>query len=127
MNNIEAAKKLYWKYLSITYDDLVNEQTKMQKIYIHYDDIIPNLILRNITGFGSTYSCMLCDVNCSNCIYKIATNESCSSGIYHKTYWAIHEAKDLQQLLSAIKDRAHWLAEVIVMVEGKVWNDTNTD
>lgn len=127
MNNIEDAKKLYWKYMGITYEDLVVVEKEIQNHLNHHKEVAPNLILHKITGFGSQYTCMMCKVNCSNCCYKIATGQSCSSGVNHNTYWAIHEAKDLQQLLSAIKDRAHWLAEVIVAVENRGNIDINID
>lgn len=127
MNNIEDAKKLYWKYMCITYEDLVVAEKEIQKQYNFHKEVVPNLILHKITGFGSQYTCMMCKVNCPSCCYEIATGQSCSSGVNHNTYWAIHEAKDLQQLLSAIKDRAHWLAEIIVAVENRIKYDTNTD
>lgn len=114
--NIEAAKQLVKKYREVT----IAELKKLFKVYPNGEDI-----MREITGFGSTSTCMLCqDVGiierenvCKDCVWYSLFPIDDYPCITHKTYYRIEEATDALELKQALLDRAELLEEAIYKAE----------
>jgi hypothetical protein len=106
--NLNEFKALIKRYKTITLDEIEE----------HYCNP------KELTGFGAFYSCTLCQAvsrvtelygmmpNCRRCIYSGDTG--CTR---HKTYQAIAEARDPEELLAAYRARAKYMEGLIK--EGK--------
>lgn len=123
--NINAAKNLLEKYQSITLDELTMVWLKLEldsECGIQGSDV-----LEEITGFGSTGTCMLCkeaqtlkvdgEFFCNHCIYSIHGYPSIDMFCLDSTYDAIAEAKNEKQLFEAIQNRIKYLKETIDFYE----------
>lgn len=101
--NIQAAKELVDKYLSIT----------LKELYSH--SMVAPLSAYLLTGFGSKTACPLCisvDGYCHHCIYGPA-DSSCTKGKNKDTYYAIKDAANPEELFLAFRMRALHLKKII--------------
>jgi hypothetical protein len=106
--NLTEFKALIKRYKTITLEEI--------------EDM--NCDANELTGFGKTYTCTLCQAvpkkmnrfglepNCRRCVYPGDTG--CTR---HKTYQAIAEARDPEELLAAYRARAKYMEGLIK--EGK--------
>lgn len=112
VNNLKEAKELLERYKSITMEQL--EEAYKENPYVNGEKI-----MRNITGFGKTSSCILClAVNevCGKCIYSFRYSgyyPPCIDNIYDE----IHYAKNAKDLFAAIQKRISYLTNVIQYYE----------
>ena len=115
--NIEAAKQLVKKYRKVTIAELEN----LFEEYPTGEDV-----MREITGFGSQSTCMLChhvdkikhETVCKDCIwYSLFPVEEDYPCTEHETYEYIEYATDALELKQALLDRAELLEEAIYKAE----------
>lgn len=128
--NINAARKLLEKYQSITLDELT-------KVWLDLEldngcEIQGADVLAEITGFGCTSTCTLCqeakslkvdgEFFCNHCIYSIHGYPSIDMLCIDHTYDAIVDAKTEKQLFEAIQNRIKYLEETIKFYENSSGN-----
>lgn len=113
--NIEAAKQLVKKYRKVTIAEL-------KKLFEEYPTGAN--VMREITGFGSASTCMLCQYidmiaceKCKNCIWYSLFPVDEYPCIVDETYCHIEEAKNALELKQALLDRAELLGEAIYEAE----------
>lgn len=107
---IESAKKLVEMYKNISIKDI----RKSNKSEIFY----ANNIMYELTGFGSTSKCILCqnaNHKCENCIHKYANDENETFKCVDDTYELILNSENEEQLLDAIKKRIEHLEKLITI------------
>lgn len=105
IKNLAEFKELIKRYKTITLDEIKEE----------------NMSLAELTGFGSTSTCQLCQAikaNCKYCVYGKAWRDRCgcpsyrcTTGKNRKTYDAIENAITPKELLKAYRNRAKHLKE----------------
>lgn len=123
--NINAARKLLEKYQSITLDELTMVWLKLEldsECEIQGSDV-----LAEITGFGCTGTCTLCqeakslkvdgEFFCNHCIYSVHGYPSIDMLCVDHTYEAIVDAENEKQLFDAIQNRIKYLKETIDFYE----------
>ena len=125
--NLEAAKRLVRQYRAITLKTL---KYYKETIKYHYRQTEGIDILETITGFGSPYSCKLCE---SVRYYKWGPQD-CKCRIWVQTepvysfivskypcmnssFYEISHAIDLETLLTLIRDRANLIENIIKIME----------
>ena len=116
MKNLEVAKELLEKYKSVTLEELEQVFKDLQESQEVYDHIIDgDMVLNTITGFGETYTCLLCKaVNgiCKDCIYSFRLNERpipCIDIIYRR----ICNSETAEELYQYLQQRISYLSHVI--------------
>ena len=102
---IKIAKRLVKKYESLTLEIIESAFVKSED-----SKFIGGNILQDLTGFGTTGSCMLCiacHTQCQNCIHSFNPNwkDRIDFPCLTDTYDNICFAESSEQLLEAIKDR----------------------
>jgi len=123
VKNLDAAKQLVNEYRSITL-----EQIEKVADNIDSDDGFGLSVLRNITGFGSINTCILCSAmghplpeRCEGCIHSFFENgyENCDGYmcVIDKTYDDIESSKSACELLNAVRKRADYLDSLIKTCE----------
>lgn len=127
--NINAARKLLEKYQSITLDELTMVWLKLE---LDNEEIKGEDVLAEITGFGCTGTCTLCqeakslkvdeESYCNHCIYSIHGSPSGDLFCLNNTYNAIVDAKNEKQLFEAIQNRIKYLKETIDSYENCLCN-----
>lgn len=112
---LNAAKELVIKYRSITPEDVDKALSS----------IFPRQALANITGFGSSYDCLLCRASnmhvgmmyCNNCIHGYdKQNADIIPCTLHRTFDYLDKVidnKDKEEYLLAVKARAHYIEKRI--------------
>ena len=113
VNNLKEAKELLERYKSITLEQL--EKAYGKEIPFKMGDEV----LNKITGFGKTYSCILClAVNevCENCIYSFRLQER-NTPCLDKIYNEMCNALNAEDLFAAIQKRISYLTNVIQWYE----------
>lgn len=106
IKNIEAAKKLVKRYRSITVEEIDKARAKYRE---------SRLVLQELTGFGDSSTCTLCDSlykGCYECIWSIRQNRHTLKCI-NTTYKSISNFKSSEGLLKAYRKRADVLEELI--------------
>lgn len=123
--NINAARELLEKYQSITLDELTMIWLKLE-LDSEYE-IQGSDVLAEITGFGCTGTCILCqearslkvdgEFYCNHCIYSIHGYPSIDLFCLDNTYNDIASARNEKQLFEAIQNRIKYLKETIDFYE----------
>lgn len=111
--NTETFIKLIDKYKSITKEQL--EQTYNQLLE---DEKISNIheVLTEITGFGDTRKCSLCQSarnNCNLCLYSILKPIDNEYTCLESTYDMIEDSETINELYDAIQNRISFMQYVL--------------
>ena len=113
--NIKEFKTLIATYRAITKKDLKKAKKEFKK---SKGKRYPSQCLSTITGFGTVENCTLCKplikdyyiLDCHKCVYHIKSFERCTASI---TFNKIRHARNLKELLKAIKKRAEYMESLI--------------
>ena len=119
MKNLTAFKALIVLYKSITLKD-IDKSAKDHPFKHNFKD---TPVARDLTGFGSHYSCTLCqDTACKDCVYNhikgIKYDKSkCYKTINTKTYRGIMNATNRKDLKKAFKARAKHMESLLLLIK----------
>lgn len=105
MENIKEFIELKLKYESITKSDI-----KM------WSPGTPPHNLNDLTGFGDTWTCSLCQAIphlCEGCVWCDVTGSPCNKNHNEASYQEIYEAQSTIQLLDALQSRIARMNEVL--------------
>mgnify|MGYP003295476973 CR=1 FL=1 len=108
--NVEAFKELINIYSDFTVEELT-------EFWIENGQ----QTMRELTGFSSVHSCMLCkaaDSKCANCLYKFRESNGEMFPCLEKTYDLIEYAKTPEELYDALQKRIEFMKEVLKYYEG---------
>jgi hypothetical protein len=116
--NLKAAEALVARYNSITIEEIKAKNMR----HFPYDTV------ESLTGFGSRATCTLCQalpqdrpsIMCQYCIYAIdltivddENSHYCVCGEHAETYDAIEDATTPEELLTAYRNRAKHIEEIL--------------
>lgn len=108
--NVEAFKELINIYSDFTVEELT-------EFWIENGQ----QTMRELTGFSSVHSCMLCkaaDGKCVNCLYKFKEPDGEMLPCIEETYDFIEYAKTPEELYDALQKRIEFMKEVLKYYEG---------
>ena len=108
--NVEAFKELINIYSDFTVEELT-------EFWIENG----HQTMRELTGFSSVHSCMLCkaaDSECVNCLYKFRFPNGEMFPCLEETYDFIEDAKTPEELYDALQKRIEFMKETLKYYEG---------
>jgi len=110
-NNISAEHMQAFKSLIKRYKELANPKNTEIKDSYTISIFGGVKVMRNLTGFGSSFSCTLCLTapKCNNCLY-FTSDWLCSN---HDTYDDIYHAKSVTALKKALRARVKYMESVL--------------
>lgn len=114
--NIKEAKELLIKYKSLTLEQITECFDKLKDTY---NTITGYLVMRELTGFGTCYTCSLCKVinsNCDICIYSIYSVKEEYSCV-NESYYLIAKAKTPDRIFYGVQKRIEFLENTIKLCE----------
>lgn len=122
--NIEAARELVSIYRNITIQDINVMDSKLREKYKQIGDLefLVNEIARELTGYGNTARCTLCNavqMSCEECIHSHAYEDTdvmypCTN---HVTYDNIGDAMCAEELQEAFFARATYIEKILKEIE----------
>lgn len=116
MKNLNEFKALIERYESITEDEINKKDVELE--YCSAFEIANEL-----TGYGSTHTCILCTrvgfsrnsyrPNCVDCVYGLSKESDHYGCSLDQTYYAIENAEDTAELLTAFRERAKYMRTLL--------------
>ena len=116
IKNLEEFKALIERYESITLEEIKGA----------FDIHLPFYVRKNLTGFGSEYTCSLCTAigkvpsvdsfySCGPCVYWVSAyrNYGCCEGENMESFDKISDAKTPEDLFSAYRERAKHMRSLL--------------
>ena len=103
--NVEAFKELINIYSDFTVEELTEFWIENGK-----------WTMRELTGFSSVHSCMLCKAansKCANCLYKFRFPDGEMYPCLEKTYDLIEYAETPEELYDALQKRIEFMKETL--------------
>lgn len=113
VSNLKEAKELLEKYKSITLEQL-------EEAYKENPYACGEKVMCNITGFGKVDSCIICSAvnnRCNRCIYSFRMKEAEDVPCLDIIYNEMCDAKNSEELYSAIQKRISYLTHIIEWYE----------
>lgn len=134
ITNIQAAKELLAHYKSLTLAQLEHEWSRFEEDIERIEwgdpsDIVGGDVLHDITGFGTSGSCTLCNAcntQCDNCVYK-TLNDYPEDSFYclDDTYTAVEESINPDELYTNLQFRIERLEKAIKYAELGICEETS--
>lgn len=112
ISNLGVFEELKKKYETITLEEITSEFTKLPEEV----EFSGRKVAHKITGFGDSGSCSLCGPihgRCYHCFWIEKTKHYCYDAPNRKSYDEIAFALTPEELLSAFRNRAKRMEEVL--------------